>query len=124
MRKRRDDRRLSHITPDAIWTLFRSRAAEGMQLIDDGVPIICDSCEHTKSMQKTIRKERKEPLVPSFGVEVHMDLWGPSPITSVGRRKYYITFTDDHTRYTCLEILCTKDQALDTYKAFAAWAQT
>ena len=53
-----------------------------------------------------------------------MDLWGPSPVASVGRRKYYITFTNDHTHYTHLEILCTKDQALDAYKAFVAWAQT
>jgi hypothetical protein len=40
-------RRLGHIAPDAIRTLFRSGAAEGVQLIDDGTPIICDSCNVT-----------------------------------------------------------------------------
>jgi hypothetical protein len=55
---------------------------------------------------------------------VHTDLWGPSPVASIGRCKYYITFTDDHTQYTHLQILCTKDQALDAYKAFVVWAQT
>jgi hypothetical protein len=67
-------RRLGHIAPDAIWMLFWSEAAEGVQLIDDGVPIICDSCKHVKSMWKTIHKEHEEPLVPSFGTEVHTNL--------------------------------------------------
>jgi hypothetical protein len=116
--------RLSHIAPDAIQTLFQSGAAEGVQLIDDGTPIICNSCEHVKSTWKTICKEHKELLAPSFGTEVHTDLWGPSPVASRGGRKYYITFTDDHTYYTHLKILCTKDQALNAYKAFAAWVQT
>jgi hypothetical protein len=93
-------RHLGHIALDAIWTLFWSGATEGMQLIDDSAPIICDSCEHTKSTQKVICQEHEETLAPSFGVEVHTDLWGPSPVASMGGQKYYITFTDDHTRFT------------------------
>jgi hypothetical protein len=63
-------------------------------------------------------------LAPSFGAEVHTDLWGLSPVTSMGGQKYYITFMDDHTRFTQLQILRTKDQALDAYKAFTVWAST
>jgi hypothetical protein len=117
-------RRLGHIAPDAIWTLFWSGTVEGVQLIDDSMPLICNSCEHAKSRQKVICRERKETLAPCFGVEVHTNLWGLSPVMSVGGRKYYITFTDDHTRFTWLQTLRTKDQALDTYKVFAAWAST
>jgi hypothetical protein len=88
---------LGHIAPDAIWMLFWSGAAKGIQLIDNGMPIICDLCEHARSMQKVIRKECEEPLTPSFSVEVHTDLWGLSLVISIGRQKYYITFTNDHT---------------------------
>jgi len=42
----------------------------------------------------------------------------------LGGRKYYITFTDDHTRFTRLELLRTKDEALQAYKTFANWART
>ena len=45
---------LGHIAPDAIQTLFWSGTVEGVQLIDDGTPLICNSCEHAKSMQKVI----------------------------------------------------------------------
>jgi hypothetical protein len=115
---------LGHIGLDAIWMLFWSSTAEGMQLIDDSTPLICNLCKHTKSTWKIIRRERKETLTPSFGAEVHTDLWGLSLVVSMGGRKYYITFTDDHTRFTWLQILCIKDQALDTYKAFTVWAST
>ncbi len=55
---------------------------------------------------------------------MHTDLWGPSPTQSLGGRKYYIAFTDDSTRYTMLTILRSKDEALNAYKAYAAWAHT
>jgi len=75
---------LGHIALDAIWTLFRSGAAEGVQLIDNGAPLICNSCEHVKSMWKIICREHEEMLTPSFGAEVHTNLWGLSPVTSMG----------------------------------------
>jgi hypothetical protein len=51
-------------------------------------------------------------LATTFGDEVHSHVWGPSQISSLGGRKYYITFTDDHTRFTQLMPLRTKDKAL------------
>ena len=73
---------------------------------------------------KPIRSECVAPPAKHFGAEVHTDLWGPSPISSLGRRRYYISFTNNHTRFTHVDILRTKDQALEAYEAFAAWAQT
>jgi transposase InsO family protein len=35
-----------------------------------------------------------------------------------------VTFTDDHSRYTRLEVLQTKDEAFEAYKSFSAWAKT
>ena len=29
---------------------------------------------------------------------VHIDLWGPFPVTSLGGSRYYITFIDDSSR--------------------------
>ena len=74
--------------------------------------------------RKDIKPERVAPPAKYFGSEIHTDLWGPSPVTSLGGRRYYITFTDDHTRFTYVDILCTKDKALEAYKTFVAWAHT
>jgi hypothetical protein len=117
-------RRLGHISANAIRTLIRNHAIEGIQLINNGSPIICNSCEYAKMTRKIILKERTTPPAKHFRDEIHTDLWGPSPVNSLGRRHYYITFTDDPTQFTSINILHTKDQALDTYKAFTAWART
>ena len=81
-------RRLAHISPDSIRKLISSGAIEGIKLINDGSPLICDACEQAKATRKLIRKERKAPLMKSFGTEIHSDLWGPSPIPSLRGRKY------------------------------------
>jgi len=77
-----------------------------------------------KTTCKPICKEGEVPLANAFGMEVHTDLWGPLPTQSLEGRKYYIAFTDDSTHYMMLTILWSKDEALDTYKAYVAWAHT
>jgi hypothetical protein len=49
---------------------------------------------------------------------------GHPPFRLLVDAKYYVTFTDDHLCYTNLELLKSKDETLQGYKTFAAWAQT
>ena len=117
-------RRLAHISPDAIRKMVNTGMVEGIKLIDDGSTLTCEICEQAKATRKQIRREREEPLADAFGDEVHSDLWGPSPVPSLGGRAHYVTFTDDYSRFTRLTPLRTKDQTLDAYKSFASWAHT
>ena len=104
---------------------MRTNAVTGLQIIDDCSPFSCDSCAYAKTTRKNIRKERRAPLATAFGDEVHTDVWGgPTTLLSLGGRKYYVSFTDDYSRYTRITLLRTKDEALDAYKAFVAWAKT
>jgi gag-polypeptide of LTR copia-type len=117
---------LSHASVDTTHSLIRANAVAEPHLIEpiSPSPLTCDSCDYAKATRKAIRKESTTPLATAFGDEVHTDVWGPSQPSSLGGRKYYITFTDDHTRFTRIELLRTKDEALQAYKTFAAWART
>ena len=117
-------RNLGHIAADTIRSLIKDHAIEGIELTDDGSPIICDSCNYAKMTRKPIKHERSTPSALQFGEEIHTDLWGPSPVASLGGRRYYITFTDDATRYTRINILRNKSDALESYRALTAWAHT
>ena len=117
-------RRMGHTAADSIRTLVRSGAILGVSIIDDGQPLYCESCEYAKATRKAIKKEREGAQASAFGEEIHSDLWGPSPLQTLGSRKYYITFTDDYSRFTRTQLLRTKDEALQAYKDFVAWAQT
>ena len=117
-------RKLGHISFDAIRALFRANSIAGVRLVDHSLSSLCDSCEHAKMTRKPIRKEREAAPAQAFGEEIHTDVWGPSPNESLGKRKYYVTFTDDYTRYTKVDILHSKDETFVAYKNYAAWAQT
>lgn len=39
------------------------------------------------------------------------DVWGPARVESIGKWKYYISFTDDAKCYVATLFLWTKDQA-------------
>ena len=117
-------RRMGHIAADSIRALVRSGAITGVSLTDNGQPLYCESCEYAKTTRKSIKKEREGAQASAFGEEIHSDLWGPSPLQTLGGRKHYITFTDDHSRFTRTQLLRSKDEALQAYKDFTAWAQT
>ena len=118
--------RLDHIAADTIHFLICTNTVTGLHLIDpiSLSPLTCDLCDYAKATHKPIQKESATSLVTSFGDKVYTDVWGPSSLQSLGSHKYYITFTDDHTHFTQLALLCTKDEALNMYKTFAAWAST
>ena len=43
---------------------------------------------------------------------------------SIGRNKYYILYTDDCTRFRWLEVLRTKDKALESFRKFNSMVET
>jgi hypothetical protein len=43
---------------------------------------------------------------------------------SISGKQYYVTFTDDYSRYTMVKTMKAKSDAADTYKAFFTWART
>ncbi|OJT02864.1 Retrovirus-related Pol polyprotein from transposon TNT 1-94, partial [Trametes pubescens] len=54
---------------------------------------------------------------------MHSDLWGPSRIATIGGRRYYISFTDDKTRFSTLYLLRHKSEAFDSFKAIEAYLE-
>jgi Integrase core domain len=112
-----------HISADAIWALVLNNVVTRLQLLNPNSSFTCDLCEYAKATRKPINKERTTKPAQTFGEEIHSDLWGPSPISTIGGYKYYVSFTDDYSRYTNLDLLKYKDEALTAYKAFAAWAE-
>lgn len=110
---------LGHIPVNAICSLVSRGMVTGICLIDNGSPIICDSCKYVKLTYKPIKSERSAPLASRFGDEIHSDVWGPSPTTSLRGCRYYVTFTDDHMHYTQIKIIKIKDQTLPSYHIFA-----
>ncbi|KAF9800275.1 hypothetical protein IEO21_10398 [Rhodonia placenta] len=59
-----------------------------------------------------------------LGEETHLDLWGAARIATLGGRRYFITFTDNATRFSALYFLHLKSDVFEVYKAYEVWLET
>ena len=75
-------------------------------------------------MCKPVPKERSGKHTNSPGVDIHTDMWGPSLVKLLGRKLYYISFTDNKTCYTHVYLLALKSEGYQAYLSFEAWLRT
>jgi len=47
---------------------------------------------------------------------IHMDLWGPSPIASIGGARYYVMFIDNFSRRVWMYFLKQKSKVFKKFK--------
>ena len=117
--------RLGHLAPEAIRKMLKDGTITGIALDDAHATMgTCDSCEYAKTTRKQIGKLCDPPRHEKLGDEVHTDLWGPSPVQTSVHSRYYVSFTDDFTRFTKLYLLKLKSDTFDSYQAYEAWLST
>src|ERR1700678_4098222 len=113
---------MGHIAPEAAKTLIKKGLVEGFKLDESStMPYTCDSCEYGKTHRKPIKKEREAPRAAKIGDEIHSDVWGPSPVQTIGSREYYSTHTDDNSRYSTLYLQRLKSETFSAYKRYEAY---
>ena len=59
------------------------------------------------------------PYVPSkpFSL-VHSDIWGPSRISTISGKRWFVTFIDDHTRMGWVSLMEQKSEVENIFKTF------
>ena len=115
---------LGHMSHERVKLLVAKGLVEGLNLDKSSEASDCESCEWAKGTRKVIVKVREGESCKVVGEEVHSDLWGPAPVESLGRKRYYISFTDDYSRYMNIYFLATKDEAFNFYQIYEAWLST
>src|SRR5260370_22293137 len=117
-------RRLSHIAVASDRQLVESGDSIGVELDQSSLETDCAACIFAHATCLPIPKVRISPPAQNFGDKVHTNVWGPATIATRQARRYFITFTDDATRYTVTFLMRTKDEAIGAYKSYEAWATT
>ncbi|GKC29794.1 zinc finger, CCHC-type containing protein [Tanacetum coccineum] len=75
----------------------------------------CKTCMLTKITKKPFQNVKRETEVLEL---IHSDLCDLHATPSLGNKKYFVTFTDDASRFCYVYLLHTKDEALDKFKVF------
>ena len=55
---------------------------------------------------------------------IHSDVWGSSPITSIGGSRYFVVFVDNYSRYNWVFLMSSRDELLNIYRNFANMVKT
>lgn len=88
---------------------------ESLQFSSDILPP-CDVCHKAKQTRETFPISQKSTV--SLGDLVHLDVWGPYKVLTIGGFKYFLTIVDDFTRATWVYLLKSKDEVFNCFLAF------
>ena len=80
----------------------------------------CESCLLGK-MTKTSFTGHSERANDILGL-IHSDVYGPLSSTATGGFQYFITFTDDLSRYGYVYLMKNKSESFEKFKIFKKWS--
>jgi hypothetical protein len=55
---------------------------------------------------------------------IHSDVWGPSRISTINKKRWFVSFIDDHTRLTWLYLMKDKSEVEGLFKQFFEMVKT
>ena len=84
----------------------------------------CEACALGKAHRQPNHRKSTKATKPFERVHADLGGGGSTLTMSVGRNKYYILYTDDCTRFRWLDVLRTKDKALESFRKFNSMVET
>ena len=107
--------RLGHINPNRIQRLIHDGPLGTLRLEEWPQ---CESCLKGKMTKRSFTQ--KADRAKEILALVHTDVCGPMTTPARGGYEYFITFTDDHTRFGYVYLMRRKSDSFDKFKEFKA----
>ena len=108
--------RFGHVSFNTLGWL--EKMVRGLPHIEHGGEL-CDSCLARKQRRLPFLKAAKFHAVDAHEL-IHDDLYGPITPATNGGRRYFLLLVDDYSRYMWLQLLTSKDEAVEVNKRFQA----
>lgn len=115
--------RFSHLGYDSLRKLARKKMVKGLDIADlTSSAACCPGCLAGKMHRSPFPKvaSRSSQILEL----VHSDLWGEALLPSLGGSKYYMSITDDYSRFTYVFTLKQKSDAFSAFKTWLALVET
>jgi len=113
-------RRLGHRDPEAVLKLNREKLADGIRIDSCGSLMKCISCIKGKMARQSFPKVSSHRAKQVLDL-IHTDVCGPMRTQTPGHKKYFLTFIDDHSRYTVVYLLHSKDEVAVKLQEYIAY---
>ncbi|GJU48784.1 retrovirus-related pol polyprotein from transposon TNT 1-94 [Tanacetum coccineum] len=99
--------------PNHSWGSNATDVPSSSSLVNDRFSILFFVCALGKS-NKSSHQPKAEDTNQEKLYLLHMDLCGPMRVESINGKKYILVIVDDYSRFTWVNFLRSKDEALDT----------
>ena len=110
--------RLGHINSSRIHGLVKSGILNS--LIFEPIPV-CESCLEGKMKKRPFKAKGNRAIIQ---LElVHTDVCGPMSVQARDGYEYFITFTNDYSRYGYVYLMHHKPEAFDKFREYKAEAE-
>nr|GEW75681.1 putative ribonuclease H-like domain-containing protein [Tanacetum cinerariifolium] len=110
-------RRLGHLNVKTMNKLVRHNLVRGLPTKSFDNDHTCTAClkgkQHKPSCKSKLVNSVTQPLHT-----LHMDLFGPTSVSSISHKWYCLVMTDDFSRFTWTFFLRSKDETSDIFKKF------
>ncbi|XP_050672420.1 uncharacterized protein LOC126970513 isoform X1 [Leptidea sinapis] len=111
-------RKLAHLNEGQMRIALDKKIMEGLEFNKSDTVKDCEVCAKGKATKLPFNASKNEQRTNERLEIVHTDVCGSMRQPSKGGSKYFITFTDDYSRYTRVYTMKTKDETLSKFKEF------
>ncbi|WVZ00646.1 hypothetical protein V8G54_026715 [Vigna mungo] len=98
-------RRLGHMSEKGMRMMHSKGKLPSLRSIEFDM---CEDCILGKQKRVSFQRSGRIPKKESLEL-VHSDVWGPTTVSSIGGKRYFVTFIDDHSRKS------------EVFEAFKIW---
>ncbi|KAJ9542626.1 hypothetical protein OSB04_029132 [Centaurea solstitialis] len=110
-------RRMCHMNFKNMNKLVKNNLVRGLPRKEFFCNDNCVACLKGKQ-HKTSHKSKEVNSISSPLQLIHMDLFGPTNVMSIGKKSYCLVIVDDFSRFTWVYFLKTKDETSGLIKSF------
>ncbi|KAJ9558160.1 LOW QUALITY PROTEIN: hypothetical protein OSB04_012774 [Centaurea solstitialis] len=112
-------RRMCHMNFKNMNLLVKNNLVRGLPAKEFSCDDHCVACLKGKQ-HKSSHKSKEVNNISSPLQLLHMDLFGPTNVMSIGKKSYCLVIVDDYSRFTWVYFLRTKDETSALIKPFCA----
>ncbi|KAJ0958119.1 putative RNA-directed DNA polymerase [Helianthus annuus] len=115
-------RRLGHVNMKNLNRLAKGQLVRDLPIKDFMLVEKCVACAKGKAHRKP-HKTKPAPSTKAVLELLHMDLFGPVNVLSIGKKAYCLVIVDDYSRYTWVYFLSHKNETAVLVKQFITLAE-
>nr|KYP40338.1 Retrovirus-related Pol polyprotein from transposon TNT 1-94 [Cajanus cajan] len=111
--------RLGHMSEKGMKIMHSKGKLPGLQSMEIEM---CEDCIFGKQKRVSFQKGGRTPKKERLEL-VHSDVWGPTTVSSISGKQYFVTFIDDHSRKVWVYFLKHKSEVFEAFKMWKAMVE-